>query len=114
MGSYMVVPRRCSVGAAVYGEVLRWVGTGLLYWGSVLAPRVVVPGVLLEVPSSLVAVTCALLGVVPTCCVCPVRRCGALGFAVRAGALGVGCVVGLWRGSARCRVLCVLFCYSGT
>ena len=44
--------------------------------GSVLAPWVVVLGVLLEVSSSLVAVACALPGVVPACCVCLVRRCG--------------------------------------
>ena len=84
-------------------------GTEFLCWGSVLVPCVVVPGMLLGVPSSLVVVTCALPGVVPACCVCPVRRCGALGFVVGAGAPGVGCVVGCWRGFTSCRVLCVLF-----
>ena len=69
----------------------------------------VVPGMLLGVPSLLVVVTCALPGVVPACCVCPVRRCGAPGFVVSAGAPGAGCVVGCWRDFASCRVLCVLF-----
>ena len=64
--------------------------------------------VYLEATSGLV-VTCALPGVVPTSCFCPLRRCGAPGFVVSAGALGVGCVAGCWRGFASCRVLCVLF-----
>ena len=89
-------------GAGVHGGVP-------FFSGSVLAPWLVVPGVLLGVPSSLVAVTCALPGVVPARCVYPVRRCGAPGFVVSAGAPGAGCVVGCWRDFASCRVLCVLF-----
>ena len=77
-------------------------GTEFLCWGSVLVPCVVVPGMLLGVPSSLVVVTCVLPGVVPAHCVCPLRRCGA-------GDPGVGCVVGCWLVFASCRVLCVLF-----
>ena len=91
------------------GRVLRWAGTEFLCWGSVLAPCVVVPRMLLGLPSSLVVVSCALPGVVLACCVCSVRRCGAPGFVVSAGAPGVDCVVGCWRGFASCRVLCVLF-----
>ena len=100
--------------AGMFGRVRVCTGrcsAGSLFWGSVLAPRVVVPGVLLEVPSSLVAVACALPGVVLACCAYPVRRCGAPGLVVSAGALGVGCAGGSWRGFASCRVLCVLFCY---
>ena len=44
-------------GAGVHEGVLRWVGTGFLYWGSVLAPWAVVPGVRLGFLASLVAVT---------------------------------------------------------
>ena len=55
-----------------------------------LAPFVVVPGMLLGVSSSLVVVICALPGVVPAFCVYPVRRCGVPGFVVSAGAAGVG------------------------
>ena len=73
-------------------------------------PWVVVPGMLLGVPSSLVAATRALPGVVPACCVYLVRCCGVPGFVVRAGALGVGCAGGCWRGFTCCRVPVWLLC----
>ena len=58
---------------SVRGRVLRWAGTGLPCWGSVLAPCVLVPGLLLGAHPSLFVVTCALTAVVPACCVYPVR-----------------------------------------
>ena len=90
-------------GAGVNGKVRRWVGTGFLYWGSMLALSMAAAGVLLGIPSSLVAVTCALLGVVPACYVYPVRGCGVSGFVVSAVTPGVGCAGSCWRGFPSCR-----------
>ena len=69
--------RVCAGGCSAGGHRL-----SLLGFYSMLAPCVVVPGMLLGLPSSLVVVMCALPGVVPACCVCPMRRCGAPGFVV--------------------------------
>ena len=96
-------------GAVVHGGVHRKVGAGCLFWDSELFPWVVIPGVLLGVPSCLVAVTCALPGVVPACCVLS-TRCAAV---ARRGLLSAP-VPGVWavRGVAGVGFPAVVCCVS--
>ena len=83
------------------GAGAHWGGVplgGHRFFSSVLAPWVVVPGMLLGVSSCLFAVACALPGIFPA------WRVGV----VSAGALGVGCagVAGVVLPAVVCRVSC--------